>query len=1439
MKIRTFYTLLLALLSFSTHAQTPVADFSASVVSGCAPLRVSFRDLSTNTPKYWDWDFGNGQLSNLQNPAATFSQPGTYSITLVVRNASGVDGETKSAYITVFPSPLITFSANALVACIPSAIQFTGNATTTEGTISGWKWDFGDGSTSGDQNPSHTYTDRGYYNVSLTATSSNGCTGSKNVPRYIRMVDGIEAEFSFQPPAECKAPFNVPFTNESSGPGTLTYSWDFGNGNAASERDPANIYTAAGNYTVKLTAQSSYGCKDTVSHTVPVTAYTTAFNAPDSVCINEQITFQNTSSPGVTSTLWDFGDGSQTGETSPVKSYDVANSYTVKLINTYPNCSDSVSRIVKIIKTLVDFTATNNTGCGAPLAVDFQSTTAGATSWEWDFGDGSTSGQQNPQHTYANTGKYDVKLTVTNALGCTFSTTKTGFVNITPPTIKISNLPSGGCVPLAISPVASASSPDGIASYSWDFGDGSPVATGTSPTHTYTTPGVYTLVLTVSSNGGCTQPVTRVVRVGTVPTAVDFDAAPSGPCASDTVKFTALTTGANEWLWDFGDGEVSTLKDPHHIYVDTGYLNVTLIARNNGCAAAPVVKNGFIYKAPPVAAFGTNVSCSNRLSVTFSDSSLVDPALGAPVYSWDFGDGTASSTASPGLHTYAQSGEYTVTLTVTNGACSSTAVRTIYLDPLSGGFTASKTTLCLNEQLTLDAVEDTTNIASYYWTAGSNSFSGEKSWDTAFATGGSYNITLLVTDKYNCTATSTQTIIATQPVAQFTPDITGICGSNAVTFSDQSTSGVGIANWKWDFGDGNIQDYTAGPFIHQYADTGAFTVKLVVTDIAGCTDSYVYSRPIVATATKAAFGTPDIKSCPGAEVHLLDSSVGNKLEYSWDLGNGHTSSDQNPVITYDAGLYTVKLVVKDSIGCIDSLIRTGYIDVKAPVAAFDIEDTSSICGLLNTSFYAKISDYESFYWDFGDSTAQSRLPAPKHVYDTYGSYTAKLYVTGYGGCVDSASHQVNVYNPNSETSIDYNVPPFACNELPVEFTIKTPPGTTFQFIYNDGTADSSGQTVLNHTYSYPNNYRPSVVLTDVQDCQVTVNGTKIIAIKGPVPAFNTDTRAFCDSGTVFLTNFTIALPTDTVVSQVWDFGDGHTSTDKQPPPHGFTTPDSYIITLTATTQSTCVQTFRDTVRVFRTPVPVISASDLTCANRMTDFKGTLQQPDTAITWSWNFGDGRTSAEQNNTIAYDKAATYLVSLTAANKLGCKNTDTFSVNVAPLPVITFENPVIPVGGSTPIPVYYSGGITGYNWSPPDGLSCADCPVPTATPVKTTIYTVNVTDSNTCTASARITVEVRCQAENYFVPNTFSPNGDGANDIFYPRGSGVASVQSMRIYNRWGQMIFSRRNFTANDPSKGWDGRIGSSPALPDVYVYVVEFVCENSQVVTLKGNVTLIR
>lgn len=1433
-------TVFVLLFIQAVHAQAPVADFSGSVLSGCAPLRVNFKDLSSGDPKYWDWDLGNNQLSKVQNPSVTYSQPGTYTVKLIVRNSNGANGITKDAYITVYPSPVVSFSADATTACIPAAINFTGNATSAEGTISSWEWNFGDGGTSTAQNPQHTYTETGYYNVSLTATSSNGCVGRSGRNRYIRMVAGIEANFTSTPPAECKPPFNVAFTNESSGPGTLTYQWDFGNGVTSTDKDPSGIvYNSNGNYQVKLTTTSSYGCVSAVDSTIPVSTYATAMNIPDSACVNQQVAFQNASASGAVFTLWDFGDGTQSSELSPVKTYTSTRNYTVKLVSRYADCADSVTKVIKIVKPAVDFTATNNIGCGAPLTVGFQNLTANTTSWEWNFGDGSISTDQHPSHEYQKPGNYNVTLKATTATGCEAIITKAGFVSITPATINIANLPRGGCRPLTVNPLVTATSPDGIASYSWDWGDGT-VATGANPSHNYPNVGTYNIVLTITTNGGCVQQIPRTVRVGDAPSFVDFNAAPlSLSCSSDSVRFTSSAPGANEWLWDFGDGDTSTLANPVHVFQDTGKISVTLTAGNNGCMAAPVTKPNYITVPAPVAKFGAEVDCNDRLQVTFSDSSLVK--AGDPVsYSWDFGDGQTSDEQNPGLITYSSPGEYTVKLTIDDGSgcVPSVKIQKLYLDPIERNFTVSKDKVCLNESVTLTALADSVNVASYYWTVGGSSFDRERSFDTLFATPGEQKIALVVTDKYNCVDTSSQTVIVSRPAALFTADASGICENNAVIFNDLSTADAGITEWLWDFGDGETQVSVSAPFTHQYTAAGSYAVKLTVKDDAGCTAAYTLPDDVLVTAPKAMFGTSNTMFCPGLQLSMSDSSVGVGLKYMWDMGNGQTATSRNPSVTYDEGIYTVKLVVTDTLGCTDSLIRTNYIDVKAPMAAFDIQDTVSVCGLLETKFFAKAENFESFYWDFGDST-QSTLANPKHFYDTYDSYTAKLFVKGYGGCVDSASHQINVYNPNLTTKIDYPALPFACNELLVDFSITPPPGTDFKFFYGDGMVDSTGQTNLQHMYDYPNSYRPYVFLEDPTGCQVNVNGPSNIVIRGAVPVFNIDQRKFCDSGTIYLTDFTITNDKP-IGSYAWNFSDGTASGDPVPPPHTFAQPGLYPVSLTVTTNSGCISTFTDTVRVYRTPAPVIAVDDITCINRALVFNGSLAQPpDTAIQWSWNFGDGRTSTERNNTISYDNPGSYTVSLTAANSFGCKDVATHALTVAPLPVITAQNVTIPVGGTTVMPVSYSSGISTYTWTPPEGLSCTNCPTPLAQPKLTTTYHVEVTDSNTCSSEADVLVEVICREENYFVPNTFSPNGDGMNDVFYPRGRGMASVQSMKIYNRWGQLVFDRRNFPANDPTKGWNGKMGGQPVPPDVYVYMVEFVCENAQVVPMKGNVTLIR
>jgi gliding motility-associated-like protein len=154
-------------------------------------------------------------------------------------------------------------------------------------------------------------------------------------------------------------------------------------------------------------------------------------------------------------------------------------------------------------------------------------------------------------------------------------------------------------------------------------------------------------------------------------------------------------------------------------------------------------------------------------------------------------------------------------------------------------------------------------------------------------------------------------------------------------------------------------------------------------------------------------------------------------------------------------------------------------------------------------------------------------------------------------------------------------------------------------------------------------------------------------------------------------------------------------------------------------------------------------------------------------------------------------------------------------------------------------YSPNVTKVQWVPSLFLNCSDCKTPISTPLYSATYTVFAYTANGCMAKDVINVYGTCTKENLFIPNTFSPNGDGTNDIFYPRGRGVQQIKAFKIFNRWGQLIYLKENFRANDQSAGWDGTKKQQFVLPDVYVYMVDLVCENGNIISIKGDVTLIR
>jgi gliding motility-associated-like protein len=182
----------------------------------------------------------------------------------------------------------------------------------------------------------------------------------------------------------------------------------------------------------------------------------------------------------------------------------------------------------------------------------------------------------------------------------------------------------------------------------------------------------------------------------------------------------------------------------------------------------------------------------------------------------------------------------------------------------------------------------------------------------------------------------------------------------------------------------------------------------------------------------------------------------------------------------------------------------------------------------------------------------------------------------------------------------------------------------------------------------------------------------------------------------------------------------------------------------------------------------------------------------------------------------------------------------ISVFPIPVVNAgRDTVLFAGYSTTLKATYSPEVTRYEWKPVAGLSCSDCPNPVATPKMTTSYTVKVLNNGGCTSSDAVNVFIVCKEVNLFMPNTFSPNGDGMNDIYYPRGRGIKLVRSFKIFNRWGEQVFRRDNFNANEVSSAWDGRFKGRELAPDVYVWIIDVVCDNDTIITLKGDVALVR
>ena len=1433
-----FVSLLIGLCCFS---QAPTANFTAAQTAGCAPIVINFQDLSAGNPTAWQWNFGNGSTSTQQNPSTTYFTPGTYTVTLTATNTSGSNTLSRTAFITIYDKPAVNFRANDSTGCAPFAVQFSDLSTAAAGTTNTtWQWDFGNGTNASTQNPQTVFSTTGNYNISLRVTSDKGCVATLTKPSYIQITGGLQIDFTNTPLDRCKGPFPVSFTNNSTGPGTLTYLWNFGDGNTSTQQNPSHSYSNTGNYTVSLAVTSSNGCTDTLRRPnwISILNIVTSFTAPDSVCASSPATFSNASTPAPQNSFWTFGDATNASVISPQKAFSTPGDYIVQLVNTYSYCRDTFSKPIKVLpRPVAAFTANATISCQPPLTVNFTNQSTGAISYRWSFGDGNTSTQQNPSHTYTAFGNYTVSLIVTNASGCSDTLTEVSFVRIQRPVIQFPSLPQRGCVPYTTNFSANITTLDNVTSYLWNFGDGN-TSTQATPSHTYPNQGNYTVSLTITTSTGCTETFSlpNAIVVGRVP-VIDFTASSNPVCAFAPVNFTSTVSEGDTWLWNFGSGGPSNHPNPVHQYTDTGGYTVSLTVTNNGCPVT-LTKPLFITVKPPISNFDFQNDCVERKRFQFTDRSI-----SATSWNWDFGDGNTSNQQNP-THTYAAFGAYTVTLTAMNDNCSHSRSYPVTVFDETPSFTANIREACKAAVINFTVNSaNLGNIIAYDWTFGGGLTSTVQNPQIRFTASGTYSPQLITTDRYGCRDTSSQVgyIRINGPTAMFTVPNNQGCKGFTATFANQSYSDGThpIATYQWAFGDGTSFTSTSPtPPTHVYANTGFYTPQLIVTDTLGCKDSLAYGNMIVATSPKANFVAVDTSTCLGSSVQFSNLSTPQNYTSSWNFGDGTTSTLQNPTHAYtDTGYYTVQLVITEPFGCPDSVTYNQYIRIEETIASFAVSDSLGGCTPFEVQFTNTSNFYTSSAWQLGNGS--SSVQNPSQVYNTAGSYPIQLVVTGKGGCTDTANTSIQIFDASATT---FSYTPFnGCKPLPLTATVNSPANLNYTWDFGDGTIITTTNATTVYDYNVFGSYVPKLLLSDSGNCLIPLIGADTVRIVGATAKFGWDKQVFCDTGTIVFTDSTTF--NDPITSYTWSFGDGGSSSQFAPS-HAYTAPGIYTVYLAIETQQNCRDTFRvdQLVRVVESPSVDIAGDTIICQNNFVNYTGLFNRPDTSqVRWVWQFPNSTSSSLQTPAQQqFTTPGTFTVQAIATNSSGCVDTATRGLLVNPNPVIAIPSPQItPLGTPIVLPATYTNAISSYTWTPARGLSCTDCPQPIASPKYNTVYTVTAIDDNGCRETKQVQVIVLCQNSNVFVPNTFSPNGDGSNDVFYVRGKGLDRVKSLRVYNRWGELVFERVNFAVNDPTVGWDGTFKGKKLTPDVYVYQVDVFCDNSESIRFEGNISLIQ
>ena len=1440
----------------------PEADFTFDLPNdtACSPLELTMPMMEGVNS--FTWNFGGGNTSDEQAPSILLENTngglmGT-SITFTGVSVFGcVDSHTETVYVR--PQPVAEFSSDALEGCEPLAANFENISSDADSYV----WDFGNGITDDGPTASQAfYTDGTIqtYDITLTAYDDLGCTDTDTLtvtvfPAADFTLDlGVETACS---PLEMTLPVIA---------GAQNVAWDFGDGTTSNEATPDHAWENAtgglDNYIVSVTGETEHGCAGLAVDLITVKPQpTAAFNADAlSGCEPLDAAFTSTSTAG-TDLSWNFGDGTSATGSSVNHTFDGIDSNTafdVTLTATHPlGCADVATATVDVFAAAEYALNLSTDSVCSPLELTMPEI-AGAQNFTWNFGDGTTSNEATPTHTWFNASTGLMTATVTleaeTADGCAGTSQAT--VNIKPqPVANFMVANDEGCDPL----VSQFNNYSVLAdSYDWDFGDGT---TGHEehPTHAFAANGATTtfaVTLTAHDDLGCSDVTTREV---TVHPAAAF----SLSLASDTVCSPLQLTlpaipGAENLTWNFGDGTTGAGQTPTHTWENTGdeLMEATVsfeAATTNGCVGSG---SATVYIKPQPQAIFTideEVGCAPLNIEISNDSQLAD------AYNWTYGNGDALELAAAGTHVYTYAGEeepmdYTLTLTATHAlGCTDAVSKTVTVLPAVNATWTGESVGCAPFETVIEYTgSDATTIA---WTLdGAAVASGNEATfalEGAEGTATAHTIEIEAVSEYGCAGTAAfEVTVNPTPLVNLSASSDATCSGDAwnvfhdAQYADNITltmNGMGL----------DLASDLSFNSVNPSATDATSTLLLTASTDQGCSAAMAIEHTVHPQVT-ANFDLP-ASTCTPMVVAFNNTSIQATASTTWNFGDGTTSDALNPAHTFEAlgtedVQYNVALVAVNAAGCADTTVQV--IEVWGqPEAALTVVEAEG-CYPVDVTFENASAGHTATDWSYGNGE-YSAIADSVHTKTFFNPtdelvvYTTEITVSSVHGCTSTDAVDVEV---GPHLNAQFDVVAQGCTPVEANIINQSEGAASFIWNFNDGSAPSNE---VNPTHTFVNatgedlTYEVELIAMSAYGCaDTTAVGVEVYA--APTAEFTVSPAIQTyPNTTVGITNLSTASSS---AIQHWSFGDGAELASDQPIFHTYNSWGTYNVTLLVD-NGFCADAHTEVITILSpNPVASFTGSGSGCAPLAVDFDNHSIH---GAQYIWDFDDDVMTSEESPTHVFTRPGVYNVSLTVIGYEGQEDQviQYGAVEVFPSASAAFVNsPTEVIVPDQPVDFVNLSEMdaTEFFWDFGDGqFSTEKDPVHFYT--EPGIYTVSLTANNSFNCPTTYTLEHAVEATvGGFMefPTAFTPNTGGSNggyydpnaldnDVFHPHHMGIVDYELI-IFNKWGELIFR-----STDPYIGWDGYFQGRIVRQDVYAWKATATFSSGYRTTQAGDVTLIK